>query len=203
VIFCVCHLLQVSNNIQGSDSLLCYCLSFRLSITKLAPRLLFTIYQSYFIQTLQEWSVPTLLVHITSIFQFNDFFLVLWPIHLFFKVCSDITFLYPILAFCSLNCLVLPKSYFPQNLDIIEFDFNWSSILLTLIHAVYLIVHKYMYIWILLIMLGLHGKIWNNLCCYFFYIKLFILQEQECFLEELRKAQRRLLKVSRDRRYLI
>ena len=40
----------------------------------------------------------------------------------------------------------------------------------------------------------------RGLKCQFVIFFVIFFQEQECFLEELRKAQRRLLKVSRDRR---
>ena len=52
--------------------------------------LLFWNYWWDFILTLKKWSVPNLVVHIVSIFQFNDFCQSYDPLMIFiFKVCLD------------------------------------------------------------------------------------------------------------------
>jgi hypothetical protein len=81
--------LRSSGDIEGS--LLC-----RLSVChKTCPSqnlsgLLLINYWCNFIQTLQELSVPSLVVHIVSIFRFNDFCQSYGPVIIFnFKVCPD------------------------------------------------------------------------------------------------------------------
>jgi hypothetical protein len=52
--------------------------------------LLLINYSCNFIQTLQDWSVPSLVVHIVSIFRFNDFCKSYGPLIIFiFKICPD------------------------------------------------------------------------------------------------------------------
>jgi hypothetical protein len=59
-------------------------------IHKSLSGLLLINYWCNFIQTLQEWSVPSLVVHIVSIFRLNDFCQSYGPLIIFiFKVCPD------------------------------------------------------------------------------------------------------------------
>jgi hypothetical protein len=85
--FCLflCRLYGVVATYRDHFSVVC--LSVCLSLQNLSGLLLIN-YWCNFIQTLQEWSVPSLVVHIVSIFRFNDFCQSYGPLIIFiFKVC--------------------------------------------------------------------------------------------------------------------